>query len=81
MVWGVIAYDSQSTLFMMLGTLTGQRYVDDILRPHVRPFINGLPGSVFQQDNARSHTASVIKTSYVIFRHFHGRPAPPICPL
>ncbi|GFW27533.1 transposable element Tcb1 transposase [Trichonephila clavipes] len=30
-VWGVIAYDSRSTLIVMRGTLTGQRYVDDIL--------------------------------------------------
>ncbi|GFX98389.1 uncharacterized protein TNCV_4001581 [Trichonephila clavipes] len=28
----------------MRGTLTGQRYLDDILRPHVGPFLNGLPG-------------------------------------
>ncbi|GFV63749.1 transposable element Tcb2 transposase [Trichonephila clavipes] len=43
----------------MRGTLTGQRYVDDILRPHVGSFINGLPGAIFQQDNARPHTARV----------------------
>ncbi|GFU78964.1 hypothetical protein TNCV_308051 [Trichonephila clavipes] len=41
----------------MRGTLTGQRYVDDILRPHVGPFLNGLPRVIFQQDNARLHTA------------------------
>ncbi|GFU55275.1 hypothetical protein TNCV_427721 [Trichonephila clavipes] len=35
MVWGAIAYDSRSTLIVMRGTLTGQRYVDDILRPHI----------------------------------------------
>ncbi|GFV50508.1 transposable element Tcb2 transposase [Trichonephila clavipes] len=33
----------------MRGTLTGQRYVDDILRPHIGSFINGLPGAIFQQ--------------------------------
>ncbi|GFU43770.1 hypothetical protein TNCV_651781 [Trichonephila clavipes] len=47
MVWGVIAYDSRSTLIVMRGTLTGQRYVDDILRPHVGYFLNGLPGGSF----------------------------------
>ncbi|GFT69954.1 transposable element Tcb2 transposase [Trichonephila clavipes] len=31
MVWGAIAYDSRSTLIVMRRTLTGQRYVDDIL--------------------------------------------------
>ncbi|GFV56066.1 transposable element Tcb2 transposase [Trichonephila clavipes] len=43
----------------MRETLTGQRYVDDILRPHVGPFLNGLPGAIFQQDKARPHTARV----------------------
>ncbi|GFT48576.1 transposable element Tcb2 transposase [Trichonephila clavipes] len=46
MVWGAIAYDSRSTLIVMRGTLTGQRYVDDILRPNVGPFLNGLPGTL-----------------------------------
>ncbi|GFX98520.1 transposable element Tcb2 transposase [Trichonephila clavipes] len=57
MVWGAIAYDSRSTLIVMRRTLTGQRYVDDILRQHVGPFLNGLPGAIFQQDNAHPHTA------------------------
>ncbi|GFV56961.1 DDE_3 domain-containing protein [Trichonephila clavipes] len=43
----------------MRGQLMGQRYVDVILRPHVRPFLNGLSGTIFQQDNARPHTARV----------------------
>ncbi|GFV19192.1 transposable element Tcb2 transposase [Trichonephila clavipes] len=59
MVWRTIAYDSRSTLIVMCGTLTVQRYVDDILRPHVGTFLNGLPGAIFQQDNARPHTARV----------------------
>ncbi|GFW05272.1 transposable element Tcb2 transposase [Trichonephila clavipes] len=37
----------------MRGTLTGQRYVDDVIRPHVGPFLNGLPWAIFQQDNAQ----------------------------
>ncbi|GFW79395.1 transposable element Tcb2 transposase [Trichonephila clavipes] len=79
MVWGAIAYDNQSILIVMRGTLTGQRYVDDILPPHVGPFLNGLPGAIFQQDNARPHTARVAQD---FLRYlFHGRPAPPICPL
>ncbi|GFV84698.1 transposable element Tcb2 transposase [Trichonephila clavipes] len=47
MVWKAIAYDSRSTLIVMRGTLTGQRYVDDIFRPHIGPFLNGLPGAIF----------------------------------
>ncbi|GFV34357.1 DDE_3 domain-containing protein [Trichonephila clavipes] len=57
----------------MRGALTGQRYVDDILRPHVRPFLNGLPGAIFQQDNARPHTARV---SQDFLRHFQTLPWP-----
>ncbi|GFX59054.1 transposable element Tcb2 transposase [Trichonephila clavipes] len=67
MVWGAIAYDSRSTLIVMHGTLTGQRYFDDILRLHVGPFLNGLPGAIFQQDNARPHTERVAQD---ILRHF-----------
>ncbi|GFX80776.1 transposable element Tcb1 transposase [Trichonephila clavipes] len=66
-VWRRPAYDSRSTLIVMRGTLTGQRYVDDILRPHAEPFLNGLSGVIFQQDNARPHTARVVQD---FLRHF-----------
>ncbi|GFU68150.1 transposable element Tc3 transposase [Trichonephila clavipes] len=71
MVWRAIAYDSRSTLIVMSDTLTGQRYVDDILRPHVGPFLNGLPEAIFQQDNARPHTARVAQD---FLRHFQTLP-------
>ncbi|GFW39673.1 transposable element Tcb2 transposase [Trichonephila clavipes] len=73
MVWGVIAYDSRSTLIVMRRTLTGQRYVDDILRPNVEPFINGLSGTIFQKDNASPHTARVAQD---FLRHFQTVPWP-----
>ncbi|GFV96392.1 DDE_3 domain-containing protein [Trichonephila clavipes] len=71
MVWVVI-------LIVMRGTLTGQRYVDDILRPHVGPFPNGLPGAIFQQDNARPHTARVAQD---FLRHFQTLPWPARSPI
>ncbi|GFV23286.1 transposable element Tc1 transposase [Trichonephila clavipes] len=70
-VWRSPAYDSRSTLIVMCGTLTGQRYAEDILRPHVGPFLNGLPGAIFQQDNARPHTARVAQD---FLRHFQTLP-------
>ncbi|GFV82814.1 DDE_3 domain-containing protein [Trichonephila clavipes] len=73
MVWGTIAYDSQSTLIVLRGTLTGQRYVGDILRPHVEPFLNGLTEAIFQQDNARLHTARVVQD---FLRDFQTLPWP-----
>ncbi|GFW15342.1 transposable element Tc1 transposase [Trichonephila clavipes] len=73
MVCGALAYGSRSTLIVMRGTLTGQRYVDDILRPHVGTFLNGLPGAIFQQDNARPHTERVTQD---FLRHFQTLPWP-----
>ncbi|GFY36325.1 transposable element Tcb1 transposase [Trichonephila clavipes] len=67
MVWGAIVYDSRSTLIVMRGTLMGQRYFNDIIRPHKGPYLNGLPGAIFQQDNARPHTARVAQG---FLRHF-----------
>ncbi|GFW83202.1 DDE_3 domain-containing protein [Trichonephila clavipes] len=55
----------------MRGTLTGQRYADDIIRPYVGPFLNCLPGAIFQQDNARPHTGRVAEN---ILRHFQTSP-------
>ncbi|GFX05129.1 transposable element Tcb2 transposase [Trichonephila clavipes] len=71
MACGAIAYDSRSTLIVMRGILTGQRYVDDILRPHVGPFLNGLPGAIFKQDNGRPHTVA-----QDFLRHFQTLPWP-----
>ncbi|GFV77048.1 transposable element Tcb2 transposase [Trichonephila clavipes] len=39
--------------------MTAQRYVHDILQPHVWSLMQRLPGAIFQQDNARPHTARV----------------------
>ncbi|GFU75314.1 DDE_3 domain-containing protein [Trichonephila clavipes] len=58
---------------MMWVTLTGQRYVDVILRPHNRSFLDGLPGAIFQQDNARPHTTRVAQD---FLRHFQTLPLP-----
>ncbi|GFW54922.1 transposable element Tcb2 transposase [Trichonephila clavipes] len=63
-----MAYDSRSTLIVMRGNLTGQRYVDDILRPHVGPFLNGLPGQFSSKIMLVRIQQELLKTSYVIFR-------------
>ncbi|GFT86243.1 DDE_3 domain-containing protein [Trichonephila clavipes] len=53
-VWGAISWD-RSSLVVLQGTLT--RYVDDILTPIVLPMLSSRPGAIYQQDNARPHTA------------------------
>ncbi|GFU82168.1 transposable element Tcb2 transposase [Trichonephila clavipes] len=57
----------------MRGTLMGHRYVDNILRLHVGSFLNGVPGTIFQQDNAHPHTARVAQD---FPRHFQTLPWP-----
>ncbi|GFV59355.1 protein GVQW3 [Trichonephila clavipes] len=56
-VWGAISWDTRSSLVLLQGTLTARRYVDDILTPIVLPMLSSHPGAIYQQDNARPHTA------------------------
>lgn len=60
MVWGGISYHGKTNLVVIRGNLTAQQYVNDVLRPVVVPYVNAHNGRVvFQQDNARPHTARV----------------------
>ncbi|UYV66325.1 hypothetical protein LAZ67_4001331, partial [Cordylochernes scorpioides] len=59
MAWGAIAYESRSPLLRIQGTMTAQRYVDDVLRPVTLPYLQGVPNALYQQDNARPHTARI----------------------
>ncbi len=60
MVWAGITYDQRTELMIVQGNLTGQRYVDQILRPVVVPFAQRIGGNFeFQDDNARPHRARV----------------------
>ena len=57
MVWAAIAHGYCSPL-VSDGNLNAQRYHDDILAHHVIPlFLNNANISIFQHDNATSHTA------------------------
>ncbi|GFX84046.1 transposable element Tc1 transposase [Trichonephila clavipes] len=54
---GKVLGDTRSSLVVLQGTLTARRYVDDILTPIVLPMLSSRPGAIYQQDNARPHTA------------------------
>lgn len=56
MVWGGIATNRRTELVVIPGNLNAQRYREDILTPHVLPFMQAH-GGIFQQDNARPHVA------------------------
>ncbi|GFT97006.1 transposable element Tcb2 transposase [Trichonephila clavipes] len=52
-----------------------QRYVHDILQPHVLPLMAGLPGAIIQQENARQHTARMSQDCLhpIIILPWHAR--------
>ncbi|GFU99339.1 transposable element Tcb2 transposase [Trichonephila clavipes] len=62
MVWGGISIGGRTDLHIIWnGTLTGQRYADEILRPLVIPYAGAIGDSfVFQDDNARPHRARLV---------------------
>ncbi|GFY20036.1 transposable element Tcb2 transposase [Trichonephila clavipes] len=72
MVWGAIAYSTQSPLVLIRGTMTPQWYTHDILQTHVLPLMKWLPGAIFQQDNARFLTARVSQDSFRTVTIFFG---------
>ncbi|GFX88408.1 uncharacterized protein TNCV_2278761 [Trichonephila clavipes] len=39
--------------------MPAQWYVHDIRQPHILPLMQRLPGAIFQQEDARLHTARV----------------------
>lgn len=57
MVWGAITYGSRSRLVFIRGNMNAQRYVDEVVEPHILPFLQQLEDPLFQQDNARPHIA------------------------
>ncbi|UYV68320.1 hypothetical protein LAZ67_5003859 [Cordylochernes scorpioides] len=79
MVWGAIAYDSRSPLLRIQGTMTAQRYVDDVLRPVTLPYLQGVPNALYQQDNAQPHTARISQQALQDV-HVQMLPWPPYSP-
>ena len=56
MVWGAIKFGWRS-LVVIEDNLTSQRYIDEVVRPHVIPYFRNNPISAFMRDNARQHAA------------------------
>ena len=57
MVWGGVSLQHRTDLVVIAGNLNAVRYREDILLPHVAPFLQAHPDMTLQQDNATSHTA------------------------
>ena len=53
---GAISHNQKWKLVIVQGNLTAQRYIKDVLQPHLLPVLIDRD-SFFQHDNARPHTA------------------------
>ena len=58
MVWGGIAYGRRTQLHIIRGNLNAIRYRDEILSPHLVPFLQ-QHNLTLQQDNACPHVARI----------------------
>ena len=62
MAWGGITGTHWIQLVILNGAITGHRYRDEVVRPHIVPFLQQHgPGLTLQQDNARPHVAGVVQ--------------------
>ena len=61
MVWAGVTMNQRTRLCIFDRNLKAQRYVDEILRPVVVPFLGRMnQGAIFQDDNARPHHGRVV---------------------
>ena len=77
-VWGAISNTGRSQLVRVQGNRTAAQYIQDILQPLVLPLMDN-PGAVFQQDNARPHTAR-ITVAYFNNQNIRTLPWPSLSP-
>jgi hypothetical protein len=60
MVWGGVSQNHRTELVVIAGNLNAVRYREDILLPHVVPFLQAHPDMTLQHDNATNYTARYV---------------------
>ena len=61
MIWAGISLNGRTALVAVPGNLNGRRYIDEILRPHVVPYLRQMgQNAIFQDVNARPHRARIV---------------------
>ena len=84
MVWGGITYDRRTDLIVIRGNMTGQRYVNEILRPVVAPMANRIRQNFVFKMTMHVHTGHVLLLTSSHSKasiHFPGQPNLLTCPL
>ena len=61
MVWAEISATAKTDLVSIEGNFNGQRYIREVLTPHVLSFLRLVPvvDPIFQNDNAKPHRACI----------------------
>ena len=61
MVLATVTMHRRTPHQFIAGNLNSQRYVDEVMRPMVLPFLRQIgQGTVFQDDNARPHRGHIV---------------------
>ena len=61
MIWAGINLNGRTALVVVPGNFHGQRYIDEILRPHVLQYLRQMgQNAIFHDDNARPHRARIV---------------------
>ena len=63
-VWGCFPFDCKLDLYVLDGSLTGQRYRDNVLAPRAVPHFDNhalADRPMFMDDNARPHKARIVQ--------------------
>ena len=61
MVWGGVSQHHRTELVVIAGNLNAVHYREDILLPHMVPFLQAHPDMTLQHGNATSHTARSLR--------------------
>uniref|UniRef100_V5G1E7 Transposable element Tcb1 transposase n=1 Tax=Anoplophora glabripennis TaxID=217634 RepID=V5G1E7_ANOGL len=66
MLWGGISWEGRTELVEVIGRMTSDWYIENILQDHVLPYMGhiGYDRFVFMHDNARPHAAGIV-TNYL----------------
>ena len=61
MVWGGVSQHHRTELVVIAGNINAVLYREDILLPHVVPFLQAYPDMTFHHDNATSHISRAVR--------------------
>ena len=78
MIWAAISLNRRTALVVVPENLNGRRFIDEILRPHVVPYLRQMgQNAIFQDENARPHHAGIVD-NFLRLNGVHRLERPPM---